>query len=91
MIALLGLFLYPDQPILTAAALDLVDRNVASTMLGMTSFAAFGLSALSPLIAGALYESGGVTAPLYYVAALFALAAGIMLVLPLSRVEPADA
>ncbi len=57
----------------------------------MTSFAAFGLSALSPLIAGALYESGGVTAPLYYVAALFALAAGIMLVLPLKRVGQADA
>ena len=90
LIALLGLFLYPDQPILTAAALDLVDRNVASTMLGMTSFAAFGLSALSPLIAGALYESGGVTAPLYYVAALFALAAGIMLVLPLNRAGLAD-
>ncbi len=85
LIALLGLFLYPDQPILTAAALDIVDRNVASTMLGMTSSAAFGLSALSPLIAGALYESVGVTATLYYVAALFALAAVIMLILPLSR------
>jgi MFS family permease len=85
LIALLGLFLYPDQPILTAAALDIVDSNVASTMLGMTSFAAFGLSALSPLVAGALYESGGVTATLYYVAALFALAAIITLILPLSR------
>ena len=85
LITLLGLFLYPDQPILTAAALDIVDKNVASTMLGMTSFAAFGLSALSPLIAGALYEAGGVTATLYYVASLFALAAIIMLMLPLSR------
>ena len=85
LITLLGLFLYPDQLILTAAALDIVDRDVASTMLGMTSFGAFGLSALSPLIAGALYESVGVTATLYYVAALFALAAVIMLMLPLSR------
>ena len=91
LIALLGLFLYPDQPVLTAAALDLVDRNVASTMLGMTSFAAFGLSALSPLIAGALYESMGLTATLFYVAVLFALAAAIMLVLPLKRVGRADA
>ena len=56
-----------------------------SAKLGMTSSAAFGLSALSPLIAGALYESIGVTATLYYVAALFALAAVIMLILPLSR------
>ena len=85
LITLLGLFLYPDQPILTAAALDIVDTNVASTMLGMTSSAAFGLSALSPLIAGALYESVGVTATLFYVAALFALAAVVMLMLPLSR------
>jgi sugar phosphate permease len=85
LIALLGLFLYPDQPILTAAALDIVDSNVASTMLGMTSSAAFGLSALSPLIAGGLYESFGVTATLYYVAALFALAAVMVLILPLSR------
>ena len=91
LIALLGLFLYPDQPILTAAALDIVDSNVASTMLGMTSSAAFGLSALSPLIAGALYESAGVTATLYYVAALFALAAVIMLILPLSRAGRAQA
>ena len=33
-IALLGLFLYPDQPILTAAVFDVIGREVASTGLG---------------------------------------------------------
>ena len=63
-IALLGLFLYPDQPILTAAVLDRVNPNVASTALGLSSFVSFLMSAASPLIAGGLYEFVGVDAML---------------------------
>ena len=40
-IALLGLFLYPDQPILTAAVFDVVGREVASTGLGVVACIAF--------------------------------------------------
>ena len=82
-IALLGLFLYPDQPILTAAILDKVDQSVASTALGLSSFIGFLMSATSPLIAGGLYEFIGVDATLYYVAALFFLAAATLALLPL--------
>ena len=53
-IALMGLFLYPDQPILTAAVLEVVDQDVASTALGIVRFTSFALSSLSPLIAGSL-------------------------------------
>ncbi|MCI0800094.1 MAG: MFS transporter, partial [Chloroflexi bacterium] len=84
LIALLGLFLYPDQPIVTAAALDIVGRDVASTALGLISFASFFMSALSPLIAGGLYQSLGVDAALYYVAILFAMAAVVFAALPLA-------
>ena len=84
LIALLGLFLYPDQPVLTAAALDVVGANVATTALGITAFASFLLSATSPLIAGGLYESVGAGATLYYVASLFALSAVILAALPLT-------
>ena len=84
LIALLGLFLYPDQPIVTAAALDIVGRDVASTALGLISFASFFMSALSPLIAGGLYQSFGVDAALYYVAILFAMAAVVFAALPLA-------
>ncbi len=84
LIALLGLFLYPDQPVLTAAALDVVGTNVATTALGITAFASFLLSATSPLIAGGLYESIGAGATLYYVASLFALSAVILAALPLT-------
>ncbi|MCI0869033.1 MAG: MFS transporter [Chloroflexi bacterium] len=83
LIVSLGLFLYPDQPILNAATLDTVGQEVASTALGLTSFIAFIMSAASPLIAGALYEFAGIDATLYYVGGLFGLAAVVMAVLPL--------
>lgn len=83
LIVFLGLFLYPDQPILNAATLDTVGREVASTALGLTSFIAFIMSAASPLIAGALYEFAGIDATLYYVGGLFGLAAVVMALLPL--------
>ncbi len=84
-IALLGLFLYPDQPILTAAVFDMVGRDVASTGLGVVQSFAFLMSVPSPLIAGALYERFGFDAAIYYIAALFAVAAVMFLALPLSR------
>ena len=90
LIASLGLFLYPDQPILTAAALDIVGREVATTALGIVAFFSFLMAAVSPLIAGGLYESGGLDATLYYVAALFAAAAIIFALVPLSA-KPASA
>ncbi|MDA1128391.1 MAG: MFS transporter [Chloroflexi bacterium] len=87
-IALLGLFLYPDQPILTAALFDVVGREVATTGLGVVAFASFLMAAASPLIAGVIYETSGFHASLYYIAGLFALAAVVFARLPLSqRVE----
>jgi MFS family permease len=83
-VALLGLFLYPDQPILTAAVFDVVGREVASTGLGVVACASFFMSAVSPLIAGALYEAMGFDATVYYIAGLFALAAVVFWVLPMS-------
>ncbi len=84
-IALLGLFLYPDQPILTAALFDILGREVATTGLGVVSFASFLMAAASPLIAGVIYETAGFQAGLYYIAGLFALAAMVFALLPLSR------
>jgi len=84
-IALLGLFLYPDQPILTAALFDILGREVATTGLGVVSFASFLMAAASPLIAGVIYETAGFQAGLYYIAGLFALAAVVFALLPLSR------
>ena len=88
-IALLGLFLYPDQPILTAAVFDVVGREVASTGLGVVACIAFLMGAVSVLIAGAIYETMGFAETMYYVAALFGLAAVVFAVLPLSR-RPAE-
>lgn len=85
MVALMGLFLYPDQPILTAAVFDVIGREVASTGLGVVASAAFLMSAASALIAGGIYETMGFAAAMYYVAALFGLAAAVFGILPLSR------
>ena len=53
-VALLGLFLYPDQPILTAVVLEVVGPEVATTGLGIAGFIEFMLAALSPLIVAGL-------------------------------------
>ncbi|MBT98230.1 MAG: MFS transporter [Dehalococcoidia bacterium] len=84
-IALSGLFLYPDQPILTAALFDALDREEATIGLGVVSFVSFLMAAVSPLIAGGLYEISGFHTGLIYVAVLFALAAVIFALLPLDR------
>lgn len=84
-IALLGLFLYPDQPILTATIFDEVGREVASTGLGVVAFAAFLMAATSSVIAGALYEWGGFPAAVYFIAALFAVSAVVFLLLPVAN------
>ena len=88
-IALLGLFLYPDQPILTAATLEIVGRDVSATALGIATFASFIMSAASPLIAGGLYQSYGMGPAVYFIAALFGAAAVLFALLPLAgRGEP---
>lgn len=84
-VALMGLFLYPDQPILTAAVFDVVGREVASTGLGVVACIAFLMSAGSALVAGAIYETMGFTETMYYIAALFGLAAVVFGLLPLGR------
>ena len=84
-IVLLGMFLYPDQPILTAALFDVLERDEATIGLGVVSFVSFLMAATSPLIAGAIYEIFSFQAGLYYVAGLFAVAAVAFAMLPLSK------
>ena len=45
LLMLMGVFLYSDQPILTAAALDVVGRRVTTTAIGFVSFSRLALSA----------------------------------------------
>ncbi|MYC63376.1 MAG: MFS transporter [Caldilineaceae bacterium SB0661_bin_34] len=85
MIALLGLFLYPDQPILTAAVFDVVGNEVASTGLGIVACVAFLMAVLSPIIAGVLYETWGFAATIYYIGSLFVVAALVFAALPLTQ------
>ena len=82
-IALLGLFLYPDQPILTAAVYDALGQDVATSGLGLVAFLSFLMAACSSVVAGALYESIGFDAAVWYIAGLFGLAAAVFAVLPL--------
>ncbi len=84
-IALLGLFLYPDQPILTATIFDVVGREVASTGLGVVAFASFLMAAAASVIAGALYETAGFASAVYFIAALFAVSAVVFLLLPVAN------
>jgi predicted MFS family arabinose efflux permease len=85
---LLGLFLRSDYSLLSAMVLDVVGQEVATTTLGIVSFTRFVVGAVSPLIAGVLYERIGMDAVLYYAAGIYALA-GVLLWT--TRLRTADA
>ncbi len=89
LLAALGLFLYSDQPILTAAAMDIVREGTAATTLGLMSTSRFIFSAASPLIAGWLYDINPDNL-FYYTAALYTVAVVILIFIPLPRVELSD-
>ncbi len=76
-IGMLGIFLRSDYALLSAAILDIVGQKVATTMLGVLSFLRFSMAAIAPLIAGYLYQTWGMQATLFFVAALFAISAAI--------------
>ena len=89
LLAALGLFLYSDQPILTAAAMDIVREGTAATTLGLMSTSRFIFSAASPLIAGWLYEFNPDNL-FYYTAALYVAAIVLLIFIPLPRAEFPD-
>lgn len=89
-LAALGLFLYSDQPILSATVLDIVGRRVATTILGVLHFSRFVLSAISPLIGGILYDRIGVQATFYYAAGLFAMGAVLLITIRLRSADGDD-
>jgi len=74
-IFMLGIFLRSDYALLSAAILDIVGKQVATTMLGIISFLRFIMAAVSPLIAGYLYQNFGMQATLFFVAILFVTSA----------------
>ena len=74
-IFVLGIFLRSDYALLSAAILDIVGQQVATTVLGVLSFLRFIMAAISPLIAGYLYQNYGMAATLFFVAALFVISA----------------
>ena len=84
-LAVLGIFLRSDYSLLSATVLDIVGKGVATTTLGVMSFTTFVMGAISPLIAGALYERWGMSATLIYVATLFALATIVFITIRLPR------
>jgi len=88
LIATLGLFIRSDYALISAMVLDAVGENVATTTLGVMSFTRFALSAVSPLIAGSLYEYAGMDAVLFYAAGLYAVAGVLLFLSPLRGLEP---
>ena len=84
LIVFLGVFLYPDQPILTAATLDIAGENISSSVLGVTATIGLIMSTMSPIIAGVIYQNFGFDMVMIYLGILFAIAAAITLILPLN-------
>ncbi len=87
LLAGLGLFLYSDQPILTAAAMDIVREGTAATTMGLMSTSRFLFSAVSPIIAGILYDINAANL-FYYTTGLYLAAIVILLFLRLPKPAP---
>ena len=85
LVLLLGIFLYPDRPIITDTILDLAESEVSSTVLGITTTVSLAMSVVSPLLAGFIYQSSGIDSVMIYVTSLFATASIIFLILPLNN------
>ena len=85
LVLLLGIFLYPDRPIITDTILDLAESEVSSTVLGITTTISLAISVVSPLLAGVIYQSSSIDSVMIYVASLFATASIIFLILPLNN------
>ena len=93
-LAFMGVFFFSDQPILTAAALDVVGEEVAASTLGVFSFSRFVLAAASPLIAGQLFDEVGIESTFFYISGIYLLATVVLFAVPMSaphsRSENAD-
>lgn len=89
LLMLIGVFLYSDQPILTAAALDVVGHRVTTTAIGFVSFSRLALSAPSPVIAGWLYRPEAPQLVFYYIATIFAISACVLWFIPVRQPETA--
>jgi predicted MFS family arabinose efflux permease len=87
-LALMGLFFFSDQPILTAAALDTVGPGVAASALGVFSFSRFALGAASPIIAGELFDSIGIESTFFYISGIYLIATLVLVVVPLNVKQP---
>jgi len=79
-IIVLGLFMRSDYSLLSAMVLDIVGHGVATTTLGIMTSVRFVLGAVSPLIAGLLYEKAGMKSVFFYSAVLYAIGAVLLLV-----------
>ena len=88
-LALMGIFFFSDQPILTAAALDVVGQRVAASTLGVFSFSRFVMAAASPLIAGKLFDSVGIESTFFYISGIYLVASVILAMVPLATQKPA--
>ncbi len=86
-LALLGVFFFSDQPILMAAALDVVGEKVAASTLGVFSFSRFVLAAASPLIGGELFDEVGIESTFFYISGIYLLGTVVLLAVPLSPVQ----
>jgi len=86
---LMGIFFFSDQPILTAAALDVVGQRVAASTLGVFSFSRFVMAASSPLIAGKLFDSVGIESTFFYISGIYLVASVVLAMVPLATQKPA--
>lgn len=84
-IGVLGCFFYGTVNITTSAVMDVTRENVQSSTMGVTSLFSQPFSLASPIIAGFLVESFGLTATFWYAAVLQVVSTLILIPIRFSR------
>ena len=82
-IAAMGIFFYSLNQVLRAAVLDLAPKGAEATSYGLTFGSTQAIAAVSPLIAGFFKDALGIEFVFYYAALVIALAALVLVAIPL--------
>ena len=85
LLGFLGLFFFSVFPIITAAAMDQVEKGSEASGTALLFAGGAVIGSLSPVIAGFIYESSGFTGVVWFCGAIATVGAVLAIVLPMRR------
>jgi fucose permease len=85
LLGFLGLFFFSVFPIITAAAMDQVEKGSEASGTAMLFAGGAVIGSLSPVIAGVIYEQSGFEGVVWFCGCIAVVGAALAVVLPVRR------